>query len=284
MPQLRLVPAPAADAELQAAAPPCDRAAVVPRSGRLCRRCCREHCSDPATATFAVICMILFSNFWSAYRGPPHLRPGYVEPDMKPRPRSPVGGLPKVLPETSAPVVFTLVEDGAFPADGYYAGHEDGTPTLLACEQLCVEEAHCHMISWNPGVHVDRSSSWRESASIPLHTSVSRDDLSDRFLACSYTEQERFGAQHAGPNSCARFDLTATPSRMTPALYTTYAVRRPTQYVPTVRRPTPSTSTLNRSVAVIYVGLDATSLMQNPDLLDSQALLLNPLLRDYASE
>ena len=218
----------------------------------LCRRCAREFCSDPTAVTLLMLMLWLSSNVHRAYVGAPHLREGYVAPRVAQR-SSPgtgtdISGLGTDADPTLLGTSFELVRRGEYPIEGYYAGFEDGTRSLHACQQVCASEMRCFMVAFNPG--------------IALESGAGPD-----------------GAPGSRPNTCARFDYGASETRMIRGPHTTWRCIRQRGKIPEVRRPAEPSD----AVAVIFAGAQDMSFatLSRSELLESQALMLNTLIREY---
>ncbi len=205
----------------------------------------RELCAEPATMLLLFIALWLGSHAYRSFVGAAHLQQGSPLPRAH-RPAAnassaDTAGLGLDADPTVLSTTFRMIQRSGYPVDGYYA--EDTSPDLRTCQRICASEPRCFMVSFNP---------------------------------FGNTNSEDGGGR---PNACARYDYSASESRMTRGPHSTWQCVRERGEIPAVRRP--RASELNNAVAVVYCGVHPHISFAKPELLESQTLLLNTLIREY---
>lgn len=204
----------------------------------------RELCSEPTTMMLLFLAMWLGSNAYRAFSGPAHLQPGYMVPRAhSPAPNATGADVSGFALDADPSVLSTTFR--VIQRGGYPVDGqyaESVTPNLRTCQQICASEPRCFMMSFNPS---------------------------------GYTT----GGDVGRPYACARYDYSATEARMARGSHTTWRCVRERGKVPAVRRP--PASERNKAVAVVYAGVHPHIAFVQRELLESQALLLNTLIREY---
>ena len=191
--------------------------------------------------------VLLFISVWlgsNAYRrfvGPPHLQANAVPWTQPPSASDEADFIDLESDPTVVSISFELIENGGHPADRYYA--EDASPNFRTCQQMCANDLRCSIVSFNPtgGIVAD----------------------------------ERGNTE----NACARYDNSATDSRMVQGPQSTWRCVRKRGGVPPVHRPPPSER--DKAVAVVFAGVHPHVQFAKSELLESQTLLLNTLIWEY---